>query len=720
MNNIRSKKTLLIEPTRPTPIEIEENHQVLAAALADVSMALNSSLHLNDVLDRILENLGRVVAYKPANIMLCDGTKARIVRSKGYDLLGTEKVMMSKVFNLDEILHAKPMLKTKQPVLSYYPHLEQNWHTLPESEWIKSHIASPIISKDEVIGFINCDSDVAGFFNKLHSNAIQIFATEAGLAIRNARLFDATTRLSSKLALLNDLTQIVLKTKTVDQIFDMLPEKLIDLLDGSNVYISRWDEETRTVKGWAATGKRKEDYIHGASDPGDPTLTAQLLDNGHSRLIEDITHSDIMSQRFHGLYQEKTLFCLPLKTEEVKLGAIIIGYSRIDQVTDEIRALGEYVAIQISTAIAKIHSLELEKRQSQKLSHANALIESLSRVSTAIKRGLDTQEVMRTIGTELELLKIHSLVTLSSKTSDGLLMAYSSIQSDLIQFAKKIKGYNSDKIEISISKVPYLQRVYDEQQAYFLEDPEDIVSQNIPPALHAISKKLLESLLVTSDTKCILAPLVVEKESIGILFLWGDGLQKIDVQAASIFGGQAAVAIENANLLQEVQRLAITDELTDVLNRRGFDEVSQREFGAAKRYSRPLSLIMMDIDRFKAINDVYGHPIGDEILVEIAARARTKIRDTDYISRYGGEEFLILLIEQKPDNAKVVAERIRKSDADQPFNTSVGKIDVTISAGVTGANSQISSISMMIKTVDKALYKSKENGRNRVTLIDKI
>ena len=225
---------------------------------------------------------------------------------------------------------------------------------------------------------------------------------------------------------------------------------------------------------------------------------------------------------------------------------------------------------------------------------------------------------------------------------------------------------------------------------------------------------------VTSETKCILAPLVMENRSIGILSLWGEGLKKIDIQAATIFGGQVAVAIENARLLQEVQRLAITDELTNVLNRRGFDDVSTREFVAAKRYSRPLSLIMLDIDRFKAINDVYGHPIGDEILIEIAARARTKIRETDYISRYGGEEFLILLIEQKPDNAKTVAERIRKSVADQPFDTSVGKITVTISAGITGMNTQTASISMMIKTVDKALYRSKENGRNRVTMIDKI
>ncbi|MBA4374790.1 MAG: GGDEF domain-containing protein, partial [Anaerolinea sp.] len=191
-----------------------------------------------------------------------------------------------------------------------------------------------------------------------------------------------------------------------------------------------------------------------------------------------------------------------------------------------------------------------------------------------------------------------------------------------------------------------------------------------------------------------------------------------DIQAAAIFGGQVAIAIENANLLQEVQRLAVTDELTNVLNRRGFDEVANREFEISKRYARPLSMIMLDIDHFKATNDTYGHSVGDEILKEIAFRCRTKIRETDFISRHGGEEFLILLIEQKRENARLVAERIRKYIADQPFVTTSGKIKVTVSLGVCSLDSQTTSISMMVKKVDKALYVSKENGRNRVTLIN--
>lgn len=705
---------------RISTIDLDEDQQILAAALADVSMALNSSLHLDEVLDKILENLSKVISYKTANIMLIEGAKARIVRSRGYDQLGTEETMMSKRFEIDVIDHFRQMINTRQPILSYYPHLEQNWHTLPESEWIKSHIAAPIISDDEVIGFLNCDSDVAGFFNKVHTNTMKIFACEAGLALRNAKLFDDSTRLGSKLRLINDLTHQVLKATSLDQILELLPERLKELAVGTNVYISKWDEDSQTVMGWAATGQSRDEYVFGRSEPGDHTLTERILETQEPAVIDDITKTPLMDKKFHGLYQEKTLFCLPLIAEGIRFGAIIIGYDKPDQVTQDIRSLGEYAAIQISTAIAKIHSLELEKIQSGQLAHANALIESLSHVSTTIKSGADTKNVMASIGNELELLKIHSAVALKTGEDDNLSLTYSSVLPKIISFIKLSSNVKNNELSAHIDSLPLFRNVIDNQQAEFVEEPQEILKQMSPQSLRPVLTKLSEALLLSENSKCILIPLVVEKKSIGLLGMWGESLQKIDIQAASIFGGQVAIAIENANLLQEVQRLAITDELTNVLNRRGFDEVSNREFGAAKRYSRPLSLIMLDIDRFKAINDVYGHPIGDEILIEIAARARTKIRDTDYISRYGGEEFLILLIEQKPENAKTVAERIRKSVAEQPFNTSVGKITVTISVGVTGASPQISSVSMMIKTVDKALYKSKENGRNRVTMIDKI
>ena len=703
---------------KTVPVDLIKDQQILAAALSDVSMALNSSLNLDEVLDRILENLTKVVPNKTSNIMLLDGQLARIVRSKGYDLLGTKDILMSRVFDTDQIPNFQKMIKSRQPVLIYNPHLDQDWHILPESEWIKSHIGAPILSDETVIGFLNCDSDVEGYYEKSQLSAIQLFADHAGLAIRNARLYDASTNLSKKLRLINDLTHQVLEAKTLNEILGLLPEKLIELLQAANVYISKWDEETKTASGWATSGERKREYLSAVSKPGDRTITEGILEARHATLVADITESSVMDSKFYELYREKTILGLPLIAEGIKFGAILIGFNNPDQVTEDIISLGEYTALQISTAIAKIYTLEQERNQSSQLAHANALIETLSRVSSTIKSGVNTKNVMTTIGTELELLKIHSLVALKVGSTDTLSLAYSSVQSTIIPFVEKFGGNKINDLHTSIDALPIIKDLIETQKAKFLENPEELLKQITPPVFVPLLWKLMDALELTRTAKCILVPLVAEKQSIGILSLWGESLQIIDIQAAAIFGGQVAIAIENANLLQEVQRLAVTDELTNVLNRRGFDEVANREFEISKRYARPLSMIMLDIDHFKATNDTYGHSVGDEILKEIAFRCRTKIRETDFISRHGGEEFLILLIEQKRENARLVAERIRKYIADQPFVTTSGKIKVTVSLGVCSLDSQTTSISMMVKKVDKALYVSKENGRNRVTLIN--
>ncbi|MHB8088828.1 MAG: GAF domain-containing protein, partial [Anaerolineaceae bacterium] len=497
------------ERKKTPPLNLEENQQVLIAAMADVSMALNSSLHLDEVLDRILDNLAKVVAYKTANIMLIKDGSAKIVRSMGYEVLGTKELMMSKTFDIDELSNFSQMISTKQPILSYYPHLEQDWHLLAESEWIKSHIASPIISENEVIGFLNCDSDVAGFFNKVQTYAMKIFASQAGLAIRNARLFDASTRLGKKLRSINDLTHQVLEATTLNQIFELLPEKLIDLLEGSNVYISKWDDYSQTVTGWAATGEFKDDYVIGKSDPGDRTLTKEILETQHSTIIENLDQTQLMEKKFHGLYREKSLFCLPLIAEGMKFGAIIVGYASSDQVNEEVRSLGEYAAMQISTAICKIHMLEQERIQSSQLTHANSLIESLSHVSTAIKSGVDTNNVMHTIGMELELIKIHSMVALRVGESDNLALTYSSVQTKLVTFVKNLSKHKISDVITPIDSLPLFREIIESQQAEYLEHPEEVLIQVTPPIFKSAITKLVEALMITPGTKCILVPLVI-------------------------------------------------------------------------------------------------------------------------------------------------------------------------------------------------------------------
>jgi diguanylate cyclase (GGDEF)-like protein len=697
------------------PVQSENEQHVLATALSDISMALNSTLNLDEVLDQILVNLAKVVPNKTSNIMLLNGTLAHVVRSKGYDLLGTKEILHSRIIDINNLLNFKAMRATKKPILTADTLLDKTWHFFPESAWVRSHISAPILFEYTVIGFINCDSDVPAFYNAEQRDAIQLFANQAGLAIRNARLYNASLNHGKKLRLINDLTHQILEAKTLGKVLELLPDKMTDLFEADNVYISKWDEETRTASGWAVSGDDNLAYLEKSSLPGEKTLTEYILTTGHSTLVRDLQNSGVMDQSFFPLYKEKTILALPLISQGEKLGSINLGYKSPDLVTEDVVALGEYTAVQISTAIVKNKTIEHIRNQSFQLEHAKAIIETLSRVASTVKSGVGTSNVMTTIGNELEKLKIHSLVALLDANEDDLTLAYSSLQGKIIPFLENFSGVLVSELKTPMSKNPILIKTIAKQKTQFVEDPPTVIKEVIPSFLRPLAWKLLEAMEITKVSRGILVPLVVETKSIGILCIWGESLQEIDVEAAAIFGDQMSIAIENASLIEKIQQLAITDDLTGVLNRRGFNEIANREYGIAIRYNRPLSLVMLDIDHFKIVNDTYGHPVGDEVLQELTFRCVPNIRDIDVFSRFGGEEFLILLTESNLKNANRVAERIRNNVASQPFSTSVGEIIITISLGVVESDPECKSIAELINLADRALYISKDNGRNRIS-----
>ncbi|WP_163291950.1 diguanylate cyclase [Desulfovibrio sp. JC022] len=161
----------------------------------------------------------------------------------------------------------------------------------------------------------------------------------------------------------------------------------------------------------------------------------------------------------------------------------------------------------------------------------------------------------------------------------------------------------------------------------------------------------------------------------------------------------------------ELQKMSQTDMLTGLYNRRKMDEVLQREFDRFKRYKRPLSLILIDIDNFKEINDTYGHAVGDKVLVRFAGILLSSTRSMDRIGRWGGEEFIIVCPETTVSEGVIIAEKLRSHIENSQFNTIGGS---TASFGVTEIKDDDDFISIFVRC-DAALYKSKENGRNRVS-----
>ncbi len=168
----------------------------------------------------------------------------------------------------------------------------------------------------------------------------------------------------------------------------------------------------------------------------------------------------------------------------------------------------------------------------------------------------------------------------------------------------------------------------------------------------------------------------------------------------------AMLALKN----KELEALATRDALTGLSNRFALDKAMNRELKKAGRYERPLSLIILDVDNFKAVNDGYGHPVGDQVLKQMAELIRGSVRESDVPGRWGGEEFLVICPETDRGGALILAENLRGRIEDNAFPVP-GNITVSLGCAAYEAGD---SVENLIKRADQGLYKAKEGGRNRV------
>lgn len=218
----------------------------------------------------------------------------------------------------------------------------------------------------------------------------------------------------------------------------------------------------------------------------------------------------------------------------------------------------------------------------------------------------------------------------------------------------------------------------------------------------------------------ICAPFKGRGQIIGVINayrLGGEAFDDLSYELMIAAANQIGVALENARLFEETRILAITDGMTSLYNYRHFTERLNEEFERARRYKRDFSLIMIDIDFFKKYNDTHGHPNGDKLLREFSGILKRIMRHSDFIARYGGEEFVVILPETGKEMAVEAAEKIRKWIESEDFEggeTQPGG-RVTVSLGVASYSEALKSADDLVKSADNALYRAKEEGRNRVS-----
>jgi diguanylate cyclase (GGDEF)-like protein len=218
-------------------------------------------------------------------------------------------------------------------------------------------------------------------------------------------------------------------------------------------------------------------------------------------------------------------------------------------------------------------------------------------------------------------------------------------------------------------------------------------------------------------TSLLVLPLVVREEPIGTLIV---AAKEPSAFGASVretlqaLANQVAVSLANARAVRQLEELATTDGLTGCLNKRAFLDQLGQKLMAAQRFGRKLSLIVTDLDHFKAVNDTYGHATGDRVLQELGRVLKRMKRETDLVARFGGEEFCVLCEETDARGARLLAERVREELAGTELQTELGALKVTASLGVATFPDHANSAEELFSQGDRALYQAKNRGRNQV------
>lgn len=357
---------------------------------------------------------------------------------------------------------------------------------------------------------------------------------------------------------------------------------------------------------------------------------------------------------------------------------------------DEVRLFGA-LGRQLTMALQNTHlfaRLERQVGQTQALYHVSASVISSQAVD----------QVMRAIVERfVEAMQVDrcAITLLAGEGAGHLIVGY-----DRIKEEPWVQG-----VELSLDRHPEMRWVLETQQPLIIPD---VATE---PVLESV-----RDILLSLQIRSILAiPLLAHEKSIGIVSVSSRGpvrhFTQGEIDFCQTLANQAALAIENARLFAETKRLANTDELTGLYNHRHFYHLCGSEVNRARRYGRPLSLIMLDLDHFKQFNDQYGHLAGDEALRRLAQILRRNSRGVDMVARYGGEEFAIILPETDLEQAAIQADRLRAAVAE--YRWPQGRL--TVSLGVASLTQEMTKAKELVQAADQALYQAKAGGRNRVS-----
>ena len=653
--------------------------------LNEISRVLSSTLDLGMLYETMYEQVGRVMDTSQFFVALHRPEQKVIeipyLREGGKLSLNLE-VPYGNTVTSTVISRGQPFLfQTPDGFLVY-----ARANGLPESIIVgsddsESGIFVPLNTGSRTIGAMTVQSKRPRAYTDDDVQTLLVIASQAAIAIENARLYQQSQESVRQMEALLGAAQAITSSLELKTVLDTILERMGDVVPSYFAAILLPDRAKSQLDVASSIGPLTEDARRAIKVPFGKGITGTAFQTGEPLMVPDVR--EFPGYVEHSAREIRCELALPLRRGEVVVGVLDVEREETGAFSGEDLDLLSLFASQAAIAIENARLYSGERRRVTELETIGSIVQALTPLH-------DLSAIAEVINRELKaLIDYHACRLFLLDEEDGMLEPLSLADFDpqgiRLALGEGIAGW------IALHGTPVL-------IDNLLEDSRGVHVPGTP----------------TRAESMIGAPLIYEGRVRGAITLTKLGASQFDrdsLRLLEIIAGQCALALDRARLYAELRHEAVTDELTRLYNRRYLAERYREERARAVRNRHTLVAMMLDIDKFKRVNDRWGHDAGDAVLRELAALVRKVVRAEDIVARYGGEEFCVLLPEIPLSQAEQVADRLRAVVERRKMPTEAGVRHITISIGLAGAQDDDTETELFTRA-DRAMYEVKRRGGN--------
>jgi diguanylate cyclase (GGDEF)-like protein len=552
------------------------------------------------------------------------------------------------------------------------------------------YLVAPLTQHDRVIGAISAVTREPRPWTDRDLAFMTTVATHAAIALVNAELLAESQARAAQLAVLQAASARMSRANTVAQVGRAIVEETRGIIDYHNarVYLLEPPDDVVPIAFEGRVGAYEQVDLELLRCKLGEGFTGWVAEHGEALLVND-ANADPRGAAIAGTDEvEESMLVVPMRYDETTVGVITLSKLGLDQFGPEDLRLLSILADQAATAL---ESARLLTRSQDLAGELRRLLD----MSSELSRSLDPRQVANLIARHLA----------AALGADECAISYWDRPNGHVVSLGYYPEMGPAELEpfYDVAGFPETLRVL-ERQEFTLIDADDPAAD---PAEVALLRREGTRMLA-------MFALVAKRQSIGLVELYSKTSVQWDeqrLQLARTMANEAAMALENAQLYEDARKLADRDPLTGFYNHRFLHERLGEEVVRAQRARKPLSVLMLDLDDFKLVNDTFGHLFGDRVLTWTAELIRSTLRGSDIPARYGGDEFAIILPETDLDEGRRAAERILEAFRDRPFvGEQRGPVPVTASIGVATYPDTGRTSTDLIAAADRALYTVKREG----------